>query len=175
MSDTKSSFVYPVENPTDDCVRAMVKDLFTVQERGTMAEMLSRGHIDHIGAALQVENPERAYWLDKYLALKRPKAEPVESKVREELRKYEAEFGLDTPEKAAFWDARLQLERDGQPLPPLRKALKELDLVVDSPADELDEDEKSLSKAEIIEQLEAKGIEFDASLKKAELKLLLEA
>lgn len=117
-----------MENPSDDTIRANVKQLFTVQERQTITDLINRGKIDFVGAALEIENPERAYWLDKYLILKRPQETPVDSRVQEELRKYNAEgHGIDTPEKAAFWEARLKMEKEGKTLPPLEEALKALD------------------------------------------------
>lgn len=121
-------FIPPVENPSDDTIRANIKQFFTVQEREIMQKMLDQGKIDFVGAALDVENPERAYWLDKYLALKRPHYESEDSQVQEEIRQYETNGNsIDSPEKAAFWQHRLDLEKAGKPLPKLEDALKALE------------------------------------------------
>lgn len=139
-------FVPPKEQPSHDTIRANLKELFTVQERSAIADLIQRGHIDHVAAALDPDSPERAYWLDQYLIMKRPKEEPEESAVREEMRKYEADGNaIDTPEKAAFWQKRLDLERENKPLPDLEKELKEFSKV----SEESDiSDEAQVSEAE---------------------------
>lgn len=156
------SFLPPKEAPSEDTIRANYASLFTMQERETVADLLSRGKIDFVGAALEVENPERAYWLDKYLILKRPKAEELESAVQEEIRKWQADGNeIDSPKKADFWETRMKLERENKVLPDLKVALKEL------------EEKKSLTKAELKAMLDEKGIEYDPTLKKSELSALL--
>src|SRR3990167_10434777 len=84
------AFLPPKEAPSEDTIRANYANLFTMQERETVADLLSRGKIDFVGAALEVENPERAYWLDRYLILKRPRAEEQECAMQEEIRKWQA-------------------------------------------------------------------------------------
>ena len=171
------SFLPPKEAPSEDTIRANYASLFTMQERETVADLLSRGKIDFVGAALEVENPERAYWLDKYLMLKRPKAEEMESAVQEEIRKWQGEGNeIDTPVKAAFWDNRMQIERSGQKLPDVKKALEDFALsnkTADNTSVEED-DGKSMSKVEIMAALDAKNIAYKPIMKKAELKALLE-
>lgn len=168
------AFLPPKEVQSADTVRAMYHDLFTVQERETVADLLFKGKIDFVGAALEVENPERAYWLDLYLALKRPKAEPEDSIVQEEIRKWQGEGNeIDSPEKAAFWDARLKLERDEQKLPDLQVALKSLEVGVADSTSEPVVEKKTHSKAELKAMLDEKGIAYEQGMKKAELQALL--
>lgn len=172
-------FVYPENPPSAERIRAMFRELFTEQERYYTSDLIQRGHIDAVGAALYVENPERAYWLEKYLDLKRPKAEVLDSKVREELRGWEGKNGpISSPALAAMWQSRLDAEKEGKELPPLEEALK---VIADKsePKEETKEEtteeakeetmgEGKLSKKEIIEQLKAKGVEYDPAIKKSD-------
>lgn len=164
-------FIPPAIEPDADCIRAMFKEKFTVQERLYVTDLLQRGHYDSVGAALNVEEPERNYWLDKYLCLKRPKLTVLESVVQKELAAWEAANGpIPTPEIAAFWDARLKAELAGEKLAPLDEALASIGVLTNE-----EKMDVSMTKAEICAALEAKGIEYDPASKKADLKALLES
>lgn len=195
-------FIPPTEQPGDDTIRANVKQLFTVQERLAMSDLIQKGKIDFVGAALDVENPERAYWLDQYLIMKRPKNEPEDSIVQEELRNWQGQGNdIDTPEKAAFWNARMDQEKNGAKLVPLEEALVAITPVVqpesdivesastEAPAEapveaveateaEATEEKEfggSMSKTDLKVALDAKGIKYSSLAKKAELQALLDA
>ncbi|MFA6158983.1 MAG: hypothetical protein WC763_05190 [Candidatus Paceibacterota bacterium] len=179
----KVFFHPPTETPDVELIRAKFRELFTVQERQWTSDLIQRGRFEDVGAALDVGSPERSYWLDLYLKLRRPHAEVLDSKVNVEIREYEAKEGpIDSPEKAAFWQARLDLEREGKKLPKLDLSVigvivtenEDVKPIEDEISPEEAEDAK-MSKADIITALEVKGIEYDATAKKADLKALLDA
>lgn len=155
-----------------------MRDLFTVEDLETIATMLTNGDIEHAAAVVDVSDPDHEYWLNEYLNLYRETAVVVDSKVEQEMLEL-AKKGeeIDTPEKEKFWEARLKLERDGKPLPPLEEAMKASLTEKDEEESSNDKDESDqevseedrFTKKQLQEKLAVLGVPFKEVENKAAL------
>lgn len=90
-------------------------DLFTTGQADIIRTLVAKQEYDNIMAAIIVETPEQEMAISDLLSEIRPVSAPLESKVREELAKSLSADAtntlLDSPEKEAEWQARIDAER----------------------------------------------------------------
>ena len=112
---------------TREEIKGRMRDLFTQVELETVVKMMENDQIEHIGAVIDVADPEHEYWLDQYMRLYAPTKFPEEdSVVRQEMLEFYRSGGdVDSPLSEKFWQERLDAENAKKDLPPLKKALED--------------------------------------------------
>lgn len=115
---------------TREEIKGRMRDLFTQQELETIVRMMENDQIEHVGAAVDVTDPEHEYWLDQYMRLYAPTKFPEEDSVvrQEMLEFYRGGGDVDSKVSETFWQERLDLENAKKELPPLKKALEDAGL-----------------------------------------------
>lgn len=90
-------------------------DLFTSGQSDIIRTLIKQGHYNEITAAVRVETPEQEEVLEELLEELRPISAPVDSKVTSELEmalaKDPTNQVLNTPEKEAEWQAKIDAEK----------------------------------------------------------------
>lgn len=146
-----------------DLVRAKMRELFTAEDKLNVDKLIGMGEFEQAGSVVQVETPEQEEILQAYLDLLRPKVNPEGSQVRKEMDEAIARGeDISTPEQEAYWQKRLDEEAAA-----LEEGKKEAAETVVA--------DDSMTKKEIMEALDAAGVDYDPTLKKAELLEVLEA
>lgn len=115
-------------NHTKDEIKAKLHELFTVEEIGLIKRAVHDGNTRHIASIVHIQDVQHEYWLGQFLDLHReaPKIDEVtkvELEVRELMRTNDNMAKIDSPEKEAFWQNRVDIEKAGLPLPSLKEAL----------------------------------------------------
>ena len=154
--------------------------IFSEKEREVIEKCVASGQYLSVTSALESAGfieftPEKEKALDAFLNTVRPVVQK-ESKVKEEMNKWLlAGNQIDTPEKEKYWQDKLDAEKAE-----LRASMTKEDKEVEAKelaAKTLPEDdlaEVDMTKAEIMDALKAKGVEFKPQASKAELSALLE-
>lgn len=141
-----------------DELRQRLKDVFTLEDREVISKMMDDGQQEHIASVVNIDTQAKEYALQELLDSKRTPFDPEGSRVKAEMEKRLAkgEELIQSPEDEAEWQAKLDAESKGEKVDTEIK-------------------EKALTKEEICIELTKLGIEFKPSMKKAELKSLLES
>lgn len=150
----------------NDTLKANLRQAFTEEDFSKILKMLSDGYHDQIAAEVNIQNQHQEALLQELLdSVRGPKQNPEGSRVRAEIERLMAigEDPLANPEKEKQWQELLDREAKGETV----------DLSEVSPAPEA-ESTKTLTKEEIVKKLEELEVDFDPTLKKSELKQLLE-
>lgn len=87
-------------------------DVFTLEERSHIENLLARGEFDNIVKAIAMDSLEKEFWVSKILEDKKPISAPLDSKVLSDLEMANAkgEF-IDSPEKEAEWQKKIDDEK----------------------------------------------------------------
>lgn len=93
-------------------------DVFTEEEKVKIKECLKSGRFEDMGAAIQIDDPVREYQIQNIKKVYVPKVNIHESKVKEDLADAENKNGgrpvIDSPEKEAEWQAKIDEEKAKQ-------------------------------------------------------------
>lgn len=96
-------------------MRFRMKEVFTAEEREIIHKLVDLGRPDELAAALLIRDPAQEAWLSDFLKEVRPDIKVIDSKVEKEmleaLRDGEV---IDSPEKEAAWQAKLDAEKKGE-------------------------------------------------------------
>lgn len=93
-------------------MEAIKWEVFTVEERSHIENLLARGEFDSITKAIAMDSLEKEYWVNKILEDKKPIAAPIDSKVAAELELHLAKGNkIETPEEEAAWQKKLDEEK----------------------------------------------------------------
>lgn len=141
-----------------DELRQRLKDVFTLEDREIISRMMDDGQQEQIASVLNIDTQAKEFALQELLDSKRVAIDPEGSKVKKEIEKRlaQGEELIQSPEDEAEWQAKLDAESKGEKV-------------------ETEIKEKALTKEELCIALEKLGVEFKPTMKKAELKALLES
>jgi hypothetical protein len=187
---------------TREEIKARFADLFTHEERAIVDDLIAKNHFEHVGAAIDIRDQEHEKWLEAYVRMYLPDADPIDSKVEIEMLRLEAmgpEYAVDSPDKDAFWCDRLARERKGETLGDWKEEYDARFVIVkpeaepepepeaDIPEDHIVADVADMKPEDVILEadpvsprdalkalLDEKGIEYRKNAKLATLKKLLE-
>lgn len=139
-----------------DELRQKLKDVFTLEDREIISKMVADGQLKHVAAVLNIDSHEKEAALQMLVNENSIPVNPEGSKVRAEIeqRLAKGEEVIQSPEDEAEWQAKLDAEAAG--------------VKVDTEIKE-----KALTKAELVIELEKLEVEFDPSMKKSDLRDLL--
>lgn len=93
-------------------------NVFTQEEQDYIKDLAKKGQWDLLASAVNIQNPEQEYWLNYFIDKNKPITIVEESKVKKELEKELSKSAidntLDSPEKEAEWQAKLDAEKTEQ-------------------------------------------------------------
>lgn len=143
-------------------------ELFTVEARQVIQKCMDDGNYENIASAILIEEPRQEMWIQSLVNVALPEYKILESKVEKEMleatRRGEV---IDTPEKEAEWQAKIDAEKAFSVVTPTG----EVEVVItDDETETPDTDEVLALKAE----LDAKGIKYRKNATLKTLKGLLD-
>lgn len=165
-------------------------EVFTEKERQVIDICLVSGQFDSVPSALESAGffdftQEKELVLQEYLNAHRPVSLESESAVMNELQKKEMEgYKIETPEQEKYWQekidaeraeklAKLRDEKSDTQSPTTQSPIAQVQEGVVETTDDLNEIE--MTKAEVMEELKKRNVDFKPAQSKAELVDLLAA
>ena len=101
-------------------------DVFTLEERAMIEKLVASGHFGEITHAIQMNDLEKEYWVAKILAQVLPEPKPIDSEVEKELLLEKTKGNeIDSPEKEAEWQKKLDEEKKGSKTKLAKRAKEE--------------------------------------------------
>jgi len=103
-------------------------DVFTIEERSMIEGLVSKGHYSEITHAVMMDSFEKEYWVTKILSQVKPESIIVDSEVAKELMQEKVKGNeIETPEKEAEWQAKLDDEKKNSKTKLSKRAKEELE------------------------------------------------
>lgn len=89
-------------------------------------KLVASGHFGEITHAIQMNDLEKEYWVAKILAQVLPEPKPIDSEVEKELLLEKTKGNeIDSPEKEAEWQKKLDEEKKGSKTKLAKRAKEE--------------------------------------------------
>lgn len=87
-------------------------DVFTSEERSIIESLVSSGNFNVISNAIQIDSMEKEYWISKIISQVKPLDPILDSEVEKEMLNERVKGNnIDSPEKEAEWQAKLDEEK----------------------------------------------------------------
>ena len=87
-------------------------DVFTLEERKMIEDLMSKRAFDMIPKAIMMDSMEKEYWIQQLLDENKPVGAPIDSKVEKELNEARMRGNeITTPEQEKEWQEKLDAEK----------------------------------------------------------------